>query len=313
MPDWALAIGAGLLGWVVFGSVYAAAANLRWPASGRHVRIKGGRLHVALHDGEGPLVAALHGASANGREFSAVAAALNGKARVAAIDRPGYGHSSRPAGAATLARQAEMIGECLDALDPGPVIVLAHSLGCATALRLALERPDKVAGLVLVAPAANPYPGPNAWHVRLAARPIAGLLFARLAVPLVGPLLAQGAIAKTFAPAPVPKGYAGAAAVGLLFRPKTFRANAQDVLATKTEFEAQYFRYDEINAPAIVITADSDRVVSPRIHARALARVLPKAELVVTPGAGHMPHHIRPEAVTAAILRIAQIAGSESL
>jgi pimeloyl-ACP methyl ester carboxylesterase len=62
-----------------------------------------------------------------------------------------------------------------------------------------------------------------------------------------------------------------------------------------------------------VITADSDRVVSPRIHARALARMLPKAELVVTPGAGHMPHQIRPETVAAAILRIAQIAGSESL
>jgi len=313
MTPLALAIGAGLLGWAVFGSVYAIAANLRWPAAGRFVRVKGARLHVALHEGDGPLVAALHGASANGREFAAVATALNGKARLAAIDRPGHGHSSRPAGAASLARQAELVGECLDALDPGPVIVLAHSLGCATALRLALDRPDKVAGLVLVAPAANPYPGPNAWHVRLAARPIAGAVFARLAVPLVGPLLARAAIANTFAPAPVPKGYARAAAVGLLFRPRTFRANALDVIATKTEFEAQYFRYDEINAPTIVITADSDRVVSPRIHARALARMLPKAELVVTPGAGHMPHQIRPEAVAAAILRIAQIAGSESL
>lgn len=296
-----------------YGSAYAAWANARWPARGAKVRVPGGVAHVVRIGESGPSVVCLHGASANGREFDNVAAALDGQAQVAMIDRPGYGHSSRPAGASSLKRAAAFIADAMAAAGCGRSVVAAHSLGAATALRLALDRPDLVAGLVLIAPAACPYPGPNAWHARWAAHPVGGPLFARLAAPLAGPLMARAAIANTFAPATPPDGYAEGAGVGLLFRPKTFRANAQDVVATKAEFEAQYFRYEEIAAPAIVITAEADRVVSPRIHAHALARMLPKAELVVTPGAGHMPHQIRPEAIAAAILRIAQAEAGESV
>ena len=313
MLDIAVALSAGLTGLAAYGSGYAAWANARWPARGERIAVRGGRLHVVRRGESGPLVVCLHGASANGREFDALAAALDGKARLLIIDRPGHGHSSRPRGAEALAQAAALIGEAIARIADEPVIVAAHSLGCATALRLALDHPARVSGLVLAAPASHPYPGKNAWHIRLAARPIVGPMFARMAVPLVGPTMAKRAIANTFAPAKPPPDYVKSAGIGLLFRPKTFRANALDVLASKREFEAQYFRYDEIDAPTIVITADADRVVSPRIHARALARTLPKAELVVTPGAGHMPHQVRTDAVAAAILRIAAQNASESV
>lgn len=312
-----LDIAAGVVGVLAagaaYGSAYAAWANARWPARGERLRVPGGVAHLVRRGDAGPSVVCLHGASANGREFDAVVTALDGQARFAIIDRPGHGHSTRPAGAAALDRAAAFVADAMAAARIGKSILVAHSLGSATALRLALDRPDLVAGLVLIAPAACPYPGPNAWHAKLAARPFIGPVFARLAVPLAGPLMARSAIANTFAPAAPPDGYARAAGVGLLFRPKTFRANAQDVVATKAEFERQYFRYDEIAAPTIVITADADRVVSPRIHAHALTRALVNAELVVTPGAGHMPHQIRPEAVAAAILRIAQAEAGESV
>jgi pimeloyl-ACP methyl ester carboxylesterase len=188
-------------------------------------------------------------------------------------------------------------------LCDGPAIILAHSFGCAVALRLALDHPEKVRALVLAAPASHPYPGANAWHARLAANPLWGPMFARLAVPLLGPFMAPAAIAHTFRPSPAPAGYAKAAGVGLLLRPKTFRANAEDVAASRVEFAGQYFRYDEITHPTLILTADRDEVVSPRIHALALKAQLPHAELVTIPGAGHMPHHVRPETVAAAVRR----------
>jgi len=274
MSPLAAGFAAGLAGWAAYGSVYAAAANLRYPARGQRVRTPLGALHVATRGETGPWVACLHGASANGREFDRVGAILESNARLALIDRPGHGHSPRGRDAHTLAAQARLVAAVLGKVADGPAIILAHSLGCATALRLALDHPEHVAGLVLVAPASHPYPGLNSWHARLAARPLIGTIFARLCVPLAGPLLARAAIANTFKPAAPPPDYARTAGTALLFRPRTFRANAQDLIATKAEFEAQYYRYDEIDVPSIVVTADADRVVNPRIHARALARAM---------------------------------------
>lgn len=300
----AAGVAAGALG---YGSVYAAWANARFPAHGRMVKVTGARLHV-IERGAGPPVALLHGASANAREFETSVLPLLDGYRALAFDRPGHGHSSRPAQAARLGVAAELIGQALTALDATPAVIVAHSLGSATALRLALDHPEKVAGLVLIAPACHPYPGLNAWHARWAANPVFGPLFARLGPPVVGPLIAASAVAHTFAPAAAPADYARTSGLALLFRPKTFRANAQDLLASKAEFAAQYFRYDDITCPVTILTAETDRVVSPRIHAAQLKRALPQAELVTVPGAGHMPHQIRPQAVAAAVARVWRLA-----
>lgn len=298
---------AGLGAWGAYGFLYSAWAGLRWPASGVRVRVRGGRLH-ALVAGEGPPVVLLHGASANAREFTRLSAALAPNFRVIALDRPGYGHSSRTPKAHRLGAQAATIAQAIEALQAGPAVIAAHSLGAAAALRLALDHPGLVRGLALFAPASHPYPGENAWHTRLAATPLVGSLFARAAAPLFGPLLAPGAIRNTFAPADPPSAYAREAGVGLAFRPSSFRANARDVAATRREFAAQYFRYSEIEAPTVIVTAEADRVVSPRIHARALAAAMPRAELVIVPGAGHMPHQINPETAALAVRRAHAIA-----
>jgi pimeloyl-ACP methyl ester carboxylesterase len=51
----------------------------------------------------------------------------------------------------------------------------------------------------------------------------------------------------------------------------------------------------------VIITGDRDTVVSPDIHARALAAKLPNSKLVVLEGVGHMPHYAVPDRVAAAI------------
>ena len=90
----------------------------------------------------------------------------------------------------------------------------------------------------------------------------------------------------------------------LIFRPAAFRASAFDVCASKREFAAQAPRYGELFTPAVVITAEQDRIVSPKRHARALAAELPAAELVIAPDTGHMPHRLRTDLVVAAIRRV---------
>jgi pimeloyl-ACP methyl ester carboxylesterase len=288
---------------------YAARAEAKWPPQGRFIVAEGVRLHVVeTGPADAPPLLLIHGALANLRELTGPLAPLEADYRLIAYDRPGLGFSDRPRGAAKLALQARIAAAVLAAAQAGPALIVAHSLGCAVALRLALDRPELVRGMVLIAPASHPYPGANAWWARLAAAPLIGPVFSGLVVPLFGPLSGRGGMANNFTPASVPKQYWDEAGVGLAFRARAFRASAQDVVATRSEFAAQAPGYGEILAPTIVVASDRDRVASTRIHARPLAFDLAAGELVTAPGTGHMPHRLRADLVLAAVRRVDSMA-----
>lgn len=71
---------------------------------------------------------------------------------VLAVDLPGFGGSidAEPVGGP--AQMASVVAEVTDAEQTGPAVVFGCSMGGDVALNLALERPDLVAGLVLVGP-----------------------------------------------------------------------------------------------------------------------------------------------------------------
>jgi pimeloyl-ACP methyl ester carboxylesterase len=286
---------------------YTRRANARFPPDGRFIEVENARLHVREAGPEGaPRILLIHGASSNLLELwgplSAEFAPLH---RVIAYDRPGMGHSTRARrNAHTLAAQAKCAARVLESSGEGRALVVAHSLGAAVALRLAMDHGHLVRGLVLIAPACNPYPGKPAWWARLSAAPVLGDIFCGLLIPWLGPMLSTASIANNFWPAPTPVNYAEEAGVPLIFRPRAFRASALDVCASKVEFAAQQPRYGELFTATVIITAEKDRVVSPKRHARALAVDLPAAELVIAPGAGHMPHRLRADLVVAAIRRV---------
>ncbi|MBL8549347.1 MAG: alpha/beta fold hydrolase [Hyphomonadaceae bacterium] len=304
---------AGVLWLFLNARSYVARAEARWPPIGRFIEADGLKLHIVERGAEGaPALLFLHGANANAREFLPLAEELAADHRVLVIDRPGYGYSGMRRGAQKIAAQAQVAARALESIADAPAIVVCHSLGAGVGLRLALDHPQLVRGLVLIAPASHPYPGGNAWWTKLAANLITGPLFNPI-VAAVGPAASRGAIANTFHPAPAPEDYYEEAAVGLTFRPAAFRACAREVAATKREYALQAPRYCDIDAPAIVITGDVDRVVSPKLHARGLARDLTSVELVTLPGAGHMPHRTRPDAVIKAIARVAHIEAARSV
>ncbi|MGE0740683.1 MAG: alpha/beta fold hydrolase [Hyphomonadaceae bacterium] len=294
---------------------YTRQVEAHWPAEGRFIEAEGARLHLREAGIAGaPRILLIHGASSNLRElWGPLAHEFSPLHRVIAYDRPGMGHSTRPRrNAETLALQARCAARVLEASGEGPAIVVAHSLGGAVALRLALDHPQLVSGLVLIAPACNPYPGKPAWWARASATPLLGDAFCGLLIPWLGPILSLASVANNFWPAPTPVNYAEDAGLGLIFRPRAFRASARDVCATNREFAAQQPRYGDLLTPAIIITAEKDKIISPKRHARALAVDLPAAELVIAPDTGHMPHRLRTDLVIAAIRRVNEMAAPRS-
>lgn len=311
MIGWAIAAALAFVALLAWNTQsYVRRAEKRWPALGRFLVAGKARVHV--HEAgaqDAPRVLLIHGASSNLRElWGPLADLLAGEHRVIAYDRPGLGHSTRPARSQTLAAQAQVAARVLEASGDGPSLIVGHSLGAAVALRLALDFPTLVSGLVLVAPASHPYPHDNAWWVKLGAIPLLGEMFAHLFVPTIGPLMSPAAVAANFWPNTAPASYFDEGGVGLVFRPRAFCANARDVRATKAEFAAQAPRYADLFTPTIIITAEKDKIVSPKRNARALAAELQAAELVIAPDAGHMPHRLRTDLVIAAIRRVNEMA-----
>lgn len=297
----------GALSACVHSAVYTSRAEEAHPPAGEIISVNGADVHVMTAGEAGPPVLMIHGASANAREYSwTLAPRLEADHRIFMADRPGHGYSERIEDARTLKVQAEQMAGVLDQLAPGEkAVIVGHSFGGAVSLRLALDRPDLVKALVLLAPVSHDWGGGGgAWYNQFAGPPVTGHAFSQL-TPIVGPAQVKGGISSVFDPAPAPEGYYEKSGIALLFRPPNFRANARDVNALNEELAAQKARYVELEMPIIVFSGAKDTVIKPQIHVGQLKHQAHNLTLVALPDEGHMPHHGEGEAVANAIRRLA--------
>lgn len=113
---------------------------------------------VALHsrdEGAGPVVVLLHGVGQSHTVWNEVVSGLASEFRVIAVDLRGHGKSPNPPGSRFSFPELE--GDVLQLLDEKAVdsaYVVGHSGGALLALRLALDHPERVRGLVMVCGAA---------------------------------------------------------------------------------------------------------------------------------------------------------------
>jgi pimeloyl-ACP methyl ester carboxylesterase len=282
------------------------------PPRGRFLDVAGLRQHVVdlgkpTGAGEQALpIVLLHGAACNLEDMRPLGERLNARHRVIMVDRPGLGWSERagPQGNSP-AYQAAMLRGVLDRLGVDRAIVVGHSWGGAMATAFALDHPQRVAGLVVMASPSHPRLRRMTWFYIAAATPYAGWLFSRtLALPF-GAVFIAAALRSAFWPRPVPRGYVGRAGLLLMLRPATFLANARDIAGLKRFLARQVGRYGALAVPTVVIASDRDTVVPSQQHSVLFAAAVPGAKLKFWSGLGHMLHHANPEAVVAAIEEIA--------
>lgn len=115
--------------------------------------------------GEGPPLVLLHANPGDHRDYAAVIPALAERFRVIALDWPGYGASAPPADvdAVSIPSLVGVLREFLDALALASAILIGNSVGGTVAARFAIESPERVRALVLVAPGGFT---PHSWLTR---------------------------------------------------------------------------------------------------------------------------------------------------
>ncbi|MGA2055066.1 MAG: alpha/beta hydrolase [Bradyrhizobium sp.] len=274
----------------------------RFPAEGKAIEVTGAVLNVldiGPRDASGPPIVLIHGASSN---LEAMRRPLGDKLavnhRVILIDRPGHGWSSVTGeNAATPAAQGRMIEEALAKLDVGPVILVVHSWAGALGARMALDYPARLAGLVMLAPVAYPWPGGAGWYNELVTKPVIGPLLAYTITLPLGYFLTESGARTVFLPQVMPDDFVTNTATPLLLRPREFLANAWDLVRLKQAVREQAPRYGEISAPTVLISGDVDKTVSTDIHSRPFASAVANARLIVLPGVGHMVQDAAPDLV----------------
>jgi pimeloyl-ACP methyl ester carboxylesterase len=231
--------------------------------------------------------------------------------RVVILDRPGCGYSTRPPYApATIAAQAQTISRFIAALELRKPLIVGHSLGGAIALSLAVNHPEQVAGLALLAPLTHrPQHTPEIFRGLAIPSPFARWLVAwTIAVPLSIRNRAS-VLAAAFGPQPAPRDYATRGRAMLNLRPSSFINTCRDFMAVHEEQADLTAGYSDIKVPVGVLYGTADRILDPTEHQKALTAKLPNAECEHIEGAGHMIPISSADRCVQFIARMAQRAG----
>lgn len=314
----ALALGGATLAVDRRAAARATAAEADYPPEGRLITVNGRQVH-AVTRGTGPDLILIHGASGNLRDYTqGFMDRLTDRYRVTAFDRPGHGFTDRVSDAfahpfarfgESPADQAALLADAADALGLQNPILLGHSYGASVAMAWALDRPDAVAGVVNLSGATMPWPGTLALIYRVNGTAVGGALVPPVLAALAPLDYVERVVDDIFAPDPTPPGYANSVGAALSIRRDSLRANARQVNSLYPHVLAMSARYPDLALPIEIVHGDADTIVPLAIHSAPLAALLPDATLTVLPGIGHMPHHAAPDAVIAAIDRLAARAG----
>jgi pimeloyl-ACP methyl ester carboxylesterase len=137
---------------------------------------------------------------------------------------------------------------------------------------------------------------------RTTLRAVGALGRSRLGRPFV-----DGALRRAFFPGRPPREYARIAPALALDEARLIN-DGEDRKSAEAGLRVLQPRYARLDTPVVVVVGEQDRMVPPSTSEKLYA-LLPRAEIVRLPAAGHMPQFTAPGAVLAAVDRAAELSG----
>jgi len=110
------------------------------------------QLFYELGETDGPPLVLVHGSWESHADWDPVVPALSETYQVLTYDRRGHSQSERPPGGDSIHDDIADLAALIESLGLAPAWVVGNSFGASISLRLALDRPDLVRGLVVHEP-----------------------------------------------------------------------------------------------------------------------------------------------------------------
>jgi haloalkane dehalogenase len=267
-----------------------------WSYEPRYLDVDGMRMHY-VDEGAGDPVLLLHGEPTWGYLYRKVIAELLPR-RCVAPDYFGFGRSDKPTeiGWYSYDTHYAALEQFVERLDLRDVTVVVQDWGGPLGFRLCVERPERIARLVVLNTGIGARAPSEEWlrfqafMRRVGTEIVAGQL---VRLSLVQPVDDE-VIAAYDAPFPVPESRAGIVAFPELVATSSDHPSAAAMLDVRK-------RLRSFEQPSLVLFSDGDPIFSRRA-AEVMAELLPKAELAdPVVGAGHFLQEDQGEAVGRAI------------
>lgn len=188
------------------------------------------------------------------------------KAFLVTTDRPGFGYSNFGSAEPSLEKQAADLKPILEKYKQNrPIILIGHSLGGPLIVRMAMDYPELVDGLVIVAGSIDPMLEPDETWFR-----------APLATPFLSWIL-----------------------------PRSFRASNEEIYHLKPELQKMLPLWEKVTCPVIVIQGKEDSLVpaANADFARKMLVNAP-VEFVMVDGMDHFVPWSNPELIHDAVLKL---------
>lgn len=209
----------------------------------------------------------VHGWQGDRTVWRDVIAALGDDVRAIALDLPGSGDASDAPGPYTLERFAAHVGDVVESQGLAPAVIVGHSMGAKVAVRLAIDAPELVRGLVLVAPV----------PVTTAGFSERGEAYLRATAG--DPVRVREWLIKTVSKTPNAETLERLCCVAARARPEAMLESLDSWMHTDLAEQAK-----TIKVPVLVIAPENDQPENARAK---VADLLPKASFAVLPSAAH--------------------------
>lgn len=264
-----------------------------------YITILGVRVYCQYKMNGKPPIILIHGVLASMHTFHKLIPILTKHYSVIAIDLPGFGKSEKSSSFIySYQNYAQLVIQCIDYFKLDKVNIVGHSMGGQIALNVALQKPDKIDHLILLA-SSGYLPKAKTWLTYATYLP-----FSHLAAKF---FLRHETVLANLQTVLYDHSYITEEIINEYERPlkeKNFYKALVRLLRYR-EGDLSREQLHHISKPVLIIWGEEDQVLSPEIGER-LAKDLPHATFMSYSKTGHLLTEEKPQEIGEEIINFAR-------